>query len=127
VDDDPDDQVLFVDALERIDPSITCLKANGGEEALSMLKGLTVSPDIIFVDFNMPKMNGQKCIVELKKSSALRDIPLVIYSTTLTPSDIDNLKRLGANEVMVKPPAFEKYVWTLKAILFKCLPSSGRP
>ena len=60
VDDDPDDQVLFVDALERIDPSITCLKANDGYEALSILKRLSFPPDIIFVDMNMPRMNGQK-------------------------------------------------------------------
>ena len=126
VDDDPDDQVLFVDALERIDPSITCLKANDGYEALSILKRLSFPPDIIFVDMNMPRMNGQKCILELKKTSALRDIPVVLFSTSISESDVEKLKRLGVDDAMVKPPAFETYVYTLKAVLFKCLSSSGR-
>lgn len=126
VDDDPDDQILFLDALERIDPSITCLRANGGDEALSMLERLSVAPDIIFVDMNMPRMNGQKCISELKKSRALRDIPVVICSTALSEFDLEKLKLLGVDEAMVKPPAFETYVYTLKAVLFKCLSSSGK-
>lgn len=117
VEDDPDDQVLFLDALRIVDESIVCLMASDGEEALANLKKLTTPPDIIFLDLNMPKMDGLACFDELKKSVALRGIPVVIYSTTVSKSDISKLKSLGALDVLVKASNFKDSVSVLKATL----------
>ena len=67
-DDDPDDQELFIEALLQIDAQCKCVTAFDGLEALNKLFSQTVYvPDFIFLDLNMPKMNGKECLVEIKK------------------------------------------------------------
>ncbi|MCW3091425.1 MAG: response regulator [Ferruginibacter sp.] len=61
VDDDPDDQYLFSDAVNQIHPKIYCEIANNGAEALTILDK-TPPFDLIFMDLNMPKMNGFECL-----------------------------------------------------------------
>ena len=82
VDDDSDDQELFMEAVNEVDDSIKCVSASDCEEALELLKNRRMYlPDIIFLDLNMPRLNGKQCLAELKKQSHLRGIPVIIYST----------------------------------------------
>ncbi len=70
VDDDIDDQELFIEAVKEVDSSIECLSSSDCEHALNLLKnGEIAIPDIIFLDLNMPRLNGKQCLVELKKRS----------------------------------------------------------
>jgi CheY-like chemotaxis protein len=71
-DDDKDDRDLLSEALEQIDPSISCITAHDGKEALSILQENRTLPDYIFLDVNMPVMDGKKCLTELKKNSKLK-------------------------------------------------------
>jgi CheY-like chemotaxis protein len=102
-DDDHDDCDILRDALNQIDPSINCHFASNGIEALDMLDHAQVLPDYIFLDINMPLMNGTKCLSELKKNQRLRDIPVIVYSTTITDEVRLELYNLGANSVLEKP------------------------
>src|SRR5688572_5754140 len=98
VDDDEDDIDIFREAIEELDPSVKCLSAFNGLEALSLLAKLhTKLPDYIFLDLNMPKLNGKCCLAELKKSSVYRQIPVIIYTTSRLESDIEETRRLGAS------------------------------
>lgn len=74
VDDDADDQLLFANAMQEIDATMHYEIANNGIEALEKLK--TFVPDVIFLDLNMPMMNGMECLAALKKNKMLAQIPL---------------------------------------------------
>jgi CheY-like chemotaxis protein len=116
VDDDPDDFEFFFDAVKKIDQSIIVLKATNGQEALQILEDHVLMPDYIFLDINMPMMDGQSCLREIKANAKLKDIPVVMYSTTNNTSEISKYKMMGAN-FLVKPHQFSKLVKSLAVIL----------
>ncbi len=104
VDDDPDDQDLFEEAVREIDPSIQCLRAYHGEQALELLQLPNAPlPDLIFMDLNMPRMNGRVCLARLKAHTRLCDIPVVIYSHSRRPEEREELLALGAAHFISKP------------------------
>ncbi|HVE60704.1 MAG TPA: response regulator [Chitinophagaceae bacterium] len=104
VDDDADDIDFFSDALREVDPSIKCVSATNGEEALQKLKAWTGPlPDFIILDLNLPRMNGKKCLTEIKKTEILNGIPVVIYSTATEKNIIEEMKTLGAAYFISKP------------------------
>jgi CheY-like chemotaxis protein len=116
VDDDPEDFEFFFDAVKEIDKSIIVLKATNGEEALHILENHMLMPDYIFLDINMPLMDGRACLTEIKKNTKLRDIPVIMYSTTNNVTEISNYKLMGAR-FLVKPPKFSNLVKSLAIIL----------
>src|SRR5688500_15236129 len=103
IDDDIDDQEIFCLALDKIIFPFECYIASNGFEALRKLDENTVLPDYIFLDLNMPRMNVKECLRELKKNPRLRNIPVVIYSTSSSLSDINDTKILGAKDFIIKP------------------------
>ena len=117
VDDDPDDLWLFCEALHEIDPSYRCLTALNGIEALQLLENLVVAPDFIFIDLNLPFMSGRECLIELKKTPRLANIPVIIYSTSKLKTDIDEVYKLGAVFFLTKPNSFQDIVKKVSAIL----------
>ena len=67
VDDDDDDREFFCEAIEKIDSSINCVTIENGEKALQYLKDAQqVMPDYIFLDLNMPKIDGKECLIQIK-------------------------------------------------------------
>ncbi|MEO7530925.1 MAG: response regulator [Sediminibacterium sp.] len=109
VDDDPDDCLFFIDAVKDIDLSFQCRIAINGEDALHKLRQeMKLLPDIIFLDLNMPRMNGMLCLTELKKDKYLKHIPVVIFTTSSNPKDINETHLLGAVYFITKPHDFEK-------------------
>jgi CheY-like chemotaxis protein len=118
-DDDVDDCELVVEALEKIDPGINCVMANDGLQALQMLNEEQNLPDYIFLDVNMPVMNGKNCLIELKKDDRLKEIPVVIYSTTQDREEIQELYAIGACEFLKKPNSFNDLCLSLKEVIGK--------
>jgi CheY-like chemotaxis protein len=116
-DDDLDDQGLFADALKDIDNEITLVTAVNGLEALAVAKGLQAAPDFIFLDMNMPLMNGMQCLQELKKIPAMNKVPVIIYSTSSYKKDIEKAKLAGATDYIVKPFSFSELREKIRAIL----------
>jgi CheY-like chemotaxis protein len=115
VDDDAEDLALFCEAVEEIDPTISCLEAYNGLEALKILKRDSMLPDYIFLDINMPLMNGRRCLEEIKKNDAYREIPVIIYSTTRDTRQIEEYKKLGA-DFLSKPNTFDELLTALRGI-----------
>jgi CheY-like chemotaxis protein len=116
-DDDSDDCELLVEALERIDPSIECRMANDGKHALEVLNDFDDLPDYIFLDVNMPVMDGRDCLMELKKDDRYKEIPVVIYSTTKNANEISDLYELGAVDFLAKPNTFEELYRSLDRMI----------
>jgi CheY-like chemotaxis protein len=108
-DDDADDAELFAEALAAINPGIVCEHAPNGRVLLDNIRSQKSQlPDIIFLDINMPEMNGWDSLSELKKHSKLKDIPVVMYSTSSTFRDVQAAKNLGANFFYTKPDNFRQ-------------------
>jgi len=119
-DDDPDDREIFIEALHGIDEHCKCVTATDGQEALSKLtNGMTYLPDFIFLDLNMPRMNGKECLAEIKKNSKLRKIPVIIYSTSTDKKDIQETMELGAAFFLQKPNRFDDLSRALANIISK--------
>lgn len=102
VDDDPDDQEIFLTALNDVSSTALCLIASDGDRALELLRNKETNPDFIFLDLNMPRMNGFEFLSAMKKSNVLRDIPVIVYSTTVQPAQIEAVKKLGATDFFTK-------------------------
>lgn len=117
VDDDAEDQEIFVDAVKEIDRSILCLCSQSSEEAIKSLSSDIHLPDLIFLDLNMPKLNGKQLLAELKKIKGLRNTPIIMYSTFFGESDIVEIKGLGAAHHLVKPAKFSELRSALASIL----------
>ena len=104
IDDDADDRAIFAEATSLINPSIQRLYAANGLEALDLLRqDGPVKPDMIFLDINMPMMNGLECLTELKKLEVLQATPIIMCSTSVYTDDKDKSEALGADFYLVKP------------------------
>ncbi len=102
VDDDTDDSDLIFEVLKEVDSDVQYTYAMEGPEALSMLEK-AYTPDIIFLDINMPGMNGWQCLTKLKSNERSKDIPVIMYSTSSYPHEIEKAFQLGALAFFTKP------------------------
>jgi CheY-like chemotaxis protein len=117
IDDDDDDQEIFLTALEKVTDQIKCTAMNNASEALKQLVKKEFSPDVIFLDLNMPLMNGQQFLLEIKKKENLKHIPVIIFSTSSQQSAINTTKEFGAEDFITKPDKFNDLVAILKTKL----------
>jgi CheY-like chemotaxis protein len=118
VDDDEDDRKLFFDAAKELDPTIICISARDGQEALTYLRDrASPLPDYIFLDLRMPGLSGQQCLVEIKSEPRLMSIPVMIYTTSRNVRESEELKQLGAAHFMSKPVSPDDVYYMLSFVL----------
>lgn len=97
IDDDEDDREIFGEALASLDDRYHFQEAENGEHAFEKLDNSDfLTPDIIFLDLNMPKMGGREFLTTFKKRSQFSDIPVIIYSTSSNHEDIEFANKNGA-------------------------------
>ncbi|SRR6266542_6222252 len=107
VDDDADDQLIFTDAMSEVDPGIECITVNNGMEALVYLQTAIPLPSLIFLDLNMPLMNGFQCLAQIKKDNEFKHLPVIIYTTSDNPVDKKRTRELGAEIFFTKISDFK--------------------
>jgi CheY-like chemotaxis protein len=118
IDNDEEDQEIFSMALKEADASIQCVFASDGPSALRKLNGdHSFIPSLIFIDMNMPLMNGTRCLREIKRLDHLKEAHIFIYSTATDPAAIAEVKELGAHDFIAKPPSFSGLVEILSQLL----------
>ena len=122
IDDDQDDLEMLEMQLKKIDSALQIFTAIDGEDALETLqKKMILEPDLIFLDINMPIMDGKQFLREIKKDSRLRHIPVIIYSTSKSQADMEETSKLGATSYLPKPNNHHELRNSLTSLLQKLL------
>jgi CheY-like chemotaxis protein len=117
-DDDSEDREILRTAITEIDPQIRIIEVGDGNHAMKWLAKKKASlPDLILMDINMPLKDGFQTLREIKKDDALRDIPVVMYSTSSSAKDMTNSTALGAKHFLVKPDNFEQLLVILQPVI----------
>jgi CheY-like chemotaxis protein len=121
IDDDWEDIEVFREAIASLDSQVLLYTAGDGVEGFQVLNELAIIPDFIFLDVNMPRMNGRDFLSRIKKTVRLRSIPVIMYSTTSQKDEIEAFKKSGAYDFIIKPNNFEKLHKILKETIYKDL------
>jgi CheY-like chemotaxis protein len=123
-DDDPDDCMLAREALaeSRLDNQLHCVE--DGEELMDYLyhrgkyqePGSAPRPGLILLDLNMPKKDGREVLRELKADPELRQIPVLVLTTSKAEEDIHRSYYLGANSYITKPVTFSSLIEVMQTL-----------
>ncbi len=113
--DDPDDRMLTTRALERNGLALSVRTVADGEELMDYLHGRGAyseesapRPALILLDLNMPRKDGREALAEIKSDEALRQIPVIVLTTSEADQDIRQSYDLGVNAFVTKPVTFER-------------------
>ena len=128
IDDDEDELEIFDEALKTLPLPCKCTYADSADHAMQMLQYLT--PDLIFIDINMPKLNGFDFLTEIKKNAHLKDIPLFMYSNGIDKEIQAKAIKMGAAGCIKKSNSIKSLTEDLRKIVglsFQSLNSSNLP
>jgi CheY-like chemotaxis protein len=114
-DDDEDDHDLFRNALKEVAPKTKLAIVKDGRELIELLESYV--SDFIFLDLDMPLKNGLECLKEIRKDRGLKHLPVIIFSSTSRPVNIQTAYEMGCDLFFIKPQAYRDMVFSLKAIL----------
>jgi two-component system response regulator len=121
VEDNPDDAALTIRSLKKLNLANRLVHLQDGEEALDFIFGtgkydgqpLDQAPKVIFLDINMPKVNGLEVLEKLRTEAFSKTIPVVILTSSAEDPDIKRAYDLGANSYIVKPVEFDNFSKTV--------------
>jgi DNA-binding response OmpR family regulator len=120
IDDDMDDREMFEIAVQGLNKGVEVHSATDCSAALSRLKAdSSFVPDFIFLDLNMPGMNGKECLPEIKKLAWLSNVPIIIYTTSSTHKDRRDTLDLGATDFLTKVPTITQLRTSLTSLFEK--------
>jgi CheY-like chemotaxis protein len=115
-DDDPDDVIVFQEALTEVYPAAHLTAFSSGEALLKSLSTLP-APDLLFLDIQMPCLSGKDCLVEIRNRIHLQALPVIIYSCSPNPNDITSSYQLGATLYVQKPGKYTELLQLVKMLL----------
>ncbi|HOX81397.1 MAG TPA: response regulator [Chryseolinea sp.] len=117
-DDDPDDCMFFQHVLDELRIKASVHMVNNGVELMTFLESQSSHlPGVLFLDLNMPCKSGLECLSEIKENQKLKQLPVIICSTSSNPEVMDILYDKGAHYYIRKPSAFAE----LKSVIKKAL------
>jgi len=114
-DDDKDNAILFDRVIRKDYPSVQISHVGDGQQLIQCLHLHKV--DLLFLDLNMPCKNGYECLQEIRKDPSLKELPIVVYSSSAQMSDIQKSFLNRADFYLVKPFNTDHLKTALKAIL----------
>jgi CheY-like chemotaxis protein len=107
IDDDEDDLEILSSSLELLGLGIKVF--NAGDKALTYLNLISWAPPaLIILDYNMPRINGEQVLLLLKSNAYTRDIPVIMYSTTMSPIFKQAIQDMGALACFTKPTTYSE-------------------
>jgi CheY-like chemotaxis protein len=120
VEDNPADVLLVRVALSQFPVPLKVIVAKDGEQALKMLSSPDFQPQVIILDLNMPRVDGQAVLQQYQQ----KNIPIVIFSSTQNKAEVQKALSLGAREYVQKPIGFEPYAHAVRGIVERWTSSS---
>jgi len=117
IDDDSDDQEIFLLALTKTGLPVNCQYASDGKAGIDLLESSDDLPDFVFLDLNMTNMDGRSCLKVLRENIKLTALPVIIYSTSSYIDDIRETSRLGATGFITKPSNINVLADILRQVL----------
>jgi CheY-like chemotaxis protein len=120
VDDDPDCRMLIRDAISECKVSNSVFEVSNGREAIEFLNRRgpfagVPRPGLIYLDLEMPGMNGQETLKAIKADPKLRDIPVVMMTGVSDEKEMQTAAANGANSYTLKPANVEQFLRTVLA------------
>lgn len=122
VDDDPDDTELFTEVVKERHPEFTVKAANNGFEAIKQLhkaKSNQVLPCLIIMDINMPIFNGKDAMLQIKRDSQFKSIPIVMFTTSPKQPDDSIFVEYGV-DIIQKPASYDMLKIVVEDLLSRC-------
>ncbi|MBV9404569.1 MAG: response regulator [Acidobacteriaceae bacterium] len=120
VEDSPSDVRLIREALKETPVPVQITVARDGIEAIEYLHqtelGLATRPDLILLDLNLPRKNGREVLAEVKSSPTLKQIPVLVMTSSRSDEDVAEAYSLNANCYIAKPGDLNEYVSVVRAI-----------
>jgi CheY-like chemotaxis protein len=130
--DDPDDRFLMEQAFLELQSRGDLRFVEDGEELIDYLArsgkytdpSLSPRPSLILLDLNMPKKDGRQALVEIKGDPGLKNIPVVVWTTSNEIEDKTQCEQAGASSFVTKPVAYDELIKAVKELVAKYLPES---
>ena len=116
--DDEDDRLFFKEALQEIKIKTVIDFVDDGSQLMNYLnQPANRLPQVVFLDLNMPVKSGMECLLEIRRNNRLKDLAIVIYSTSASEEDIEEAFVNGANIYIKKPNDFSLLKSTLAKVI----------
>lgn len=127
-DDDQDDCLLFKGAVADLPLASSVETVRDGEQLIEHLVNTSANlPDLVFLDHNMPRKNGFECLTEIKNHPNLKNLPVIIYSTSYDEEKAHQLFNKGAHYYICKPSAFEDLKKVIYIVLQRLRENASQP
>jgi CheY-like chemotaxis protein len=108
-DDDLDDCYFFKEVIGTLSQSAKLTVVHDGEQLMQLLTKVSNElPHVLFLDLNMPRKNGFECLLEIKLNKKLKQLPVIMYSTSLDQEVVNLLYKNGAQYFIRKPAEFSQ-------------------
>lgn len=110
VDDDAEDRMLMQEVFVEIGAPAVASYADNGETALHYLENLSYNelPSVVVLDLNMPKLKGTQVLEKIKSNEKLKDIKVIIFSTSVNNIEVEQSFKLGAYACVAKPNSYDE-------------------
>jgi len=135
IDDDPADQFLMQEAMQTANLQYSLRLVSDGDEALEYLykrgryedRAKAPRPDLILLDLNMPRFNGRQVARAIKSDPNLKNIPIVVLTTSASDTDVQELYSIGVNSYVQKPSNFDEFTNALRDLSHYWLERTSLP
>lgn len=124
IEDSDEDFAALVRIMQKISFTSPIYRCSDGDEALDFIyqtgeyTGSNVDcPSVILLDLNLPGTDGREFIKEIKQDEQLKSIPIIVFTTSSNPKDIEVCYRYGVNSYMIKPIDIEKLKRTIEVFI----------
>src|SRR5687768_848755 len=117
IEDDADDIELLREAFDSKDIRCEIDVVMEGDKAIPHLQGYHQLPDVIVMDFNLPKLHGREILSQIRASDTFSNIPLMVLTTSSSQDDVQFAYSMGAAKFITKPNTIEGFNSTVDAIV----------
>ena len=116
VEDNEADVILLREALREGGVELDLTVAQDGEQAMAGLRDGDGLPDLMLLDLNLPRKDGREVLAEMKGDPGLAEVPVIVLTTSQSPSDVAFAYRNHANAYVRKPNGLDQLIEVTRAI-----------